>query len=100
MRQRKCQRRVHCYGLRQIALRGAGAGAVGVDLGGGGVARAGDAGAQAQFDQWVFDDAGATTVEPMMVPSGSAGAMWVTLATSALMACWKAGCGFSLSSTR
>ena len=43
---------------------------------------------------------GATTGEPMISFSASAGAMCVTFATAAMMACWNSGCGFSLSSTR
>ena len=43
---------------------------------------------------------GATTGDPMISPFASAGAMWVTFATAAMIACWNAGCGCALSSTR
>jgi hypothetical protein len=43
---------------------------------------------------------GDTTFEPMISFFSSAGAMCVTLATAAMIARWKSGCGFSLSSTR
>ena len=43
---------------------------------------------------------GATTGEPIRVPSGSAGAMWVISATAALTACWNAGSGAVLSAHR
>lgn len=53
----KIQPRTHGSHLRCNALLGRGTGAVGVDLGGGGVARTGDAGTQAQFLHGVVNDA-------------------------------------------
>ena len=52
----KIQRRTHCSHLRGDVLLWGGAAAVGVDLDGAGVARAGDAGTQAQRLHFVFDN--------------------------------------------
>ena len=43
---------------------------------------------------------GSVMGEPMISLRSSGGAMWVTRATDCSTACWKAGCGFSVSSTR
>ena len=57
MRQREIDRRADRRDLRRVALLGRGARAVGVDLGGGLVARLGDAGAQAELLERVLDHA-------------------------------------------